>query len=180
VNKDIADMKNLVSSLNIRRQEHVEHLKDTLKQMEDNISKVSNLEDTKQIEEHLAHYKRRVDEIEVDLKNKESRSGEAVNSNFNQRLEADNTRKARSEFEAENKNLADVRNNYDKLLLEHSRLKSENQTLDRQLRDARADLQNVSERKQLKEGGVDLRGSSDRFKRDRSTSNERFYGSGRK
>lgn len=115
------------------------------------------------------------------MNNKNSRLTDISNQNFNQRLDVDLKRRARSDFDAENKNLSDVRASYDKLLLEHSRLKSESQTLDRQNRDAKSDLQSVSERKYMREGSAErqLNASYGSFKREELGSEGRF-GSGRK
>lgn len=150
-NRDLNDLKNLTHDHSVRRQEHIDALREMLRQLEDNMTRVQGCSDMRNIEESVTHFKRRMVELEAELKNKDSKTGELVGKNFNQRLDTDVNRRARSDFETENKNLQDVRANYDKLLLEHSRLKSENQTLDRQCRDARAELQNVNERRWVKD-----------------------------
>jgi len=147
LNRDISELKDLGRDQTLKRQEYLDSCRDVIRQLEDNITKVSNCGDLVEVQDTLTVFKRKVDELENDLKNKDSRIGENTSQNFNQRVDVDLNRKARSDFESENKDLSDVRANYDKLLLEHSRLKSENQTLDRQARDARADLQSVNERK---------------------------------
>lgn len=86
-------------------------IREMIKYLEDNISRVSNLEDLRIVEENISHYKRRMDELDADVKTKDSRLNEGINHNFSQRMDVDVNRIARSDFEAENKNLSDVKIN---------------------------------------------------------------------
>jgi len=118
--------------------------------VEENIFKVASHDDLHKVEDTLLALKKRVEDNEVEVKSREARLLNLHSDKFNLTLDVDTNRRARSDFETSNKNLSDVRANYDKLLLEHSRLKSENQALDRQHRDAKADLTGISERKLLR------------------------------
>lgn len=134
----------------MRRQEHIDHLRDLVRIVEENIFKVASHDDLHKVEDTLLALKKRVEDNEVEVKSREARLLNLHSDKFNLTLDVDTNRRARSDFETSNKNLSDVRANYDKLLLEHSRLKSENQALDRQHRDAKADLTGISERKLLR------------------------------
>lgn len=87
-------------------------------------------------------------------------------------MEVDQNRRVRGDFEAENKNLLDLKCTYDNVLIDHSRLKSEYQTFDRQNRDAKADLQSIVDRKQL----IGNKGKDEVYKNTFSHDRTRFTG----
>lgn len=80
-----------------------------MRALEENILNVSNMDDLKEINDKLAGYRRRLDEEETECKQRDSRLGESNHGNFNQRLDVDLNRRARSDFETENRNLSDLR-----------------------------------------------------------------------
>lgn len=109
INRDLAELNNVTREHSLRRQEHIHIVRDILQELENNLKIVQGCDDIKIIEDNLSHYKRRVDELEGDLLKRDSKINDFTHNNFNTHLDVDATRKARSDFEAENKNLSDVR-----------------------------------------------------------------------
>lgn len=102
-------MRNLANSHTLRRQEHIESLRELVRQVEDNIARVASHGDLVLIEDTIMAYKKRMEEAEAELKGKDNRISGHHHEAFNQRLDVDTNRRARSDFETSNKNLADMR-----------------------------------------------------------------------
>lgn len=105
VNRDVSDLLDLTATHSITRAEHINAIKEIIELLRNNLHRMGNLEDLKQIEENLGLYKRNIedDQHEVDVKDK--KVTDATNESHSLRLEVDRTRNARSDNEAENMNL---------------------------------------------------------------------------
>lgn len=111
INKDIHEIRNLTSSHSLKRQEHIDHLRDIVRLVEENISKVASHDDMHKVEDTILALKKRMDDHELDIKGKDSRLFNLHSDKFNHNIDVDANRRARSDFETTNKNLADVRAN---------------------------------------------------------------------
>jgi len=90
----------------------------------------------------------------------------------------------RSDYEAENGNIAETRASMDKLLSEHNKLRAQNQNLSRELVNAKTNLHELSEwrnsvveKSPEKNRARDFRGSAEKFL-PRGSADK--FGSGRK
>jgi len=145
--KDSQDVIDSVNHLQKNRRECIDDLRDMAKRIDDTINVIANLPDAQSAGDQTNAYKSRLHELEQETQAKDARVKDCVKENFNVNFDVDQNRRVRGDFEAENKNLVDLKCTYDNVLIDHSRLKSEFQTFDRQNRDARGDLQGVTDRK---------------------------------
>lgn len=76
--RDQNEIKALASFHTLNRQEHLDMLKNMVRTIEGNIHNVSSLDDLRTIEEQVSSYKKRVDDVEIDLKSKDSRVNESI------------------------------------------------------------------------------------------------------
>lgn len=145
--KDASHVLESVHNLQKNRRECIEDLRDMAKRIEDTISVIASLPDAQGVADQTNAFKARLQDLEQETLGKDAKVKECAKDNFNANFEVDQNRRVRGDFEAENKNLLDLKCTYDTVLIDHSRLKSEFQTFDRQSRDAKGDLQSITDRK---------------------------------
>jgi len=145
--KDSANVIESVHTLQKNRRECIEDLRDMAKRIEDTISVIASLPDAQSVADQTNAYKTRLHDLEQETMGKDAKIKDCAKENFNVNFDVDQNKRVRGDFEAENKNLLDLKCTYDTVLSDHSRLKSEFQTFDRQNRDAKGDLQSITDRK---------------------------------
>lgn len=170
--KDSQDVIDSVNNLQRNRRECIDDLRDMAKRIDDTMNVIANITDAQVVHDQTSGYKARLGELEYETQAKDARVLDCAKENFNVNLEVDQNRRVRGDFEAENKNLLDLKCTYDNVLIDHSRLKSEYQTFDRQNRDAKADLQSIVDRKQL----IGNKGKDEVYKNTFSHDRTRFTG----
>lgn len=148
LNKDMGDVTQLTKSHNQRREVHIESILKIKKQLEQNLQEVERFGDMKEIDSISANYNNRVGTYEEELQSLDRAVRELTQGNLNEALDVDLKRQARADFEGENLNLGDAKVSYDALLLEHNRLKGINQSLECDVREARAELRTLQQTQQ--------------------------------
>lgn len=185
VERDSETANQLSANHSARRAEHLEHVRKMVEVLNANLKRVGELQDLEQVDELVQHYKQRIDDLEEEIEQKDSTLDAVICENHDSAVSVDQKRSDRSNFESQNLDLVELRGSYDKLLLEHNRLKGQNQGLECELREANAELRTATET-QVKEGNLNNKGSE---KRERGSplkglgsgeKRDRFYGSGSK
>jgi len=144
------------------RRRHLDEVKSILNNLSVNLQKVNANEEYRIKDSDFNYYQNRVDDLEGEIKHKEVRLNDLNNENYSLKVEADCNKKNRADYEVSHRNYLDLKEQHDKLHNDNYKIRNENQHLEREIRNKRAEAHEIRE---SIHGGDDYtyKTSADRF-----------------